>query len=339
MPHKVGHLFEKIATRENVVGAWDDYNRNRPICRRREIDDAEVDSILSELSSWTFDFGKPRERDIWECGKIRHLKIPSFRSTIAQYAVFRVINPIIDARLPEMSMSYRKGRGGHLLAKKVNRKIRTDRKDTAFALYFDIRKFYDHIRIDDAISALSRIVKDAKVISLVTQMFTPCGDGLPIGYVGAHMLANLVGAEIFRRLRQFKGVTYGCVYMDNFHLFARSRAPLHRLHKFAVKVLAEYGMEMKPDWQIFPVEDRGVRIAGIVVKPRGTNRLYDRTFRRMMAAISMAFKRPNDRNLNSVMSYLGWLMATGRMRLICDKIKEEKTKCRCTLIQKLVPMN
>ena len=339
MPHRVGHLFEKISTRENVVGAWEDYNRNRPICRRREIDDAEVDSILSELSSWTFDFGKPREKDIWECGKVRHLKIPSFRSSIAQYAIFRVINPIIDARLPEMSMSSRRGRGGHLLAKKVNRRIRTDRKATAFALYFDIRKFYDHIRIDDAISALSRIVKDAKVISLVAQMFAPCGNGLPIGYVGAHMLANLVGAEIFRRLRQFKGVTYGCVYMDNFHFFARSRAPLHRLQKFAVKVLAEYGMEMKPDWQIFPVWDRGVRIAGIVLKPRGTNALYHRTFRRMMAAINRAFNRPNEKNLNSAMSYLGWLMATGRIRLICDKTKKEKMKCTFTLIRKLVPTN
>lgn len=339
MPHKVGHLFEKIATRENVVGAWDDYNRNRPICRRREIDDAEVDSILSELSSWTFDFGKPREKDIWECGKIRHLKIPSFRSAIAQYAIFRVINPIIDDRLPEMSMSSRRGRGGHLLAKKVNRKIRTDRKGTAFSLYFDIRKFYDHIRIDDAISALSRIVKDEKVVSLVTQMFAPCGNGLPIGYVGAHMLANLVGAEIFRRLRQFKGITYGCVYMDNFHFFARSRAPLHRLHKFAVKVLAEYGMEMKPDWQIFPVWDRGVRIAGIVVKPRGTNKLYHRTFRRMMAAINRAFNRPNDKSLNSAMSYLGWLMATERTRMIFDKIKKEKMKCAFTLIRKLALTN
>lgn len=333
MPHKVGHLFEKIATRDNVVGAWKDYNRNRPIYRRRDIDDVEVDSILSELSSWTFDFGKPREKDIFECGKMRHLKIPSFRSTIAQYAIFRVINPIIDARLPEMSMSSRRGRGGHLLAKKVNRKIRTDIKDTAFALYFDIRKFYDHIRLDDAISALSRIVKDTKVISLVTQMFAPCGKGLPIGYVGAHMLANLVGAEIFRRFRQFKGVTYGCVYMDNFHFFASSRAPLHRLQKFAVKALTEYGMEMKPDWQIFPVKDRGVRIAGIVEKSRGTNRLYDRTFRRMMAAISRAFRCPNVKNLNSVMSYLGWLMATRRMRIIYDKIKKEKIQCRCTLIQ------
>ena len=339
MPHRVGHLFEKIAARENVVGAWEDYNRNRPICRRREIDDAEVDSILSELSSWTFDFGKPREKDIWECGKVRHLKIPSFRSAIAQYAIFRVINPIIDDRLPEMSMSSRRGRGGHLLAKKVNRKIRTDRKGTSFALYFDIRKFYDHIRIDDAISALSRIVKDEKVISLVTQMFAPCGNGLPIGYVGAHMLANLVGAEIFRRLRQFKGVTYGCVYMDNFHFFARSRAPLHRLQKFAVKILAEYGMEMKPDWQIFPVWDRGVRIAGIVVKPRGTNALYRRTFRRMMAAINRAFNRPNDKSLNSAMSYLGWLMATGRTRMIFDRIKKENTKCTFTLIQKLALTN
>ena len=87
------------------------------------------------------------------------------------------------------------------------------------------------------------------------------------------------------------------------------------------------------------LHNSAVSRAGIVVKPRGTKRLYDRTFRRMMAAISRAFKRPNEKNLNSVMSYLGWLMATRRMRLICDKIKEEKIKCRCTLIQKLVPMN
>ena len=145
-----------------MVGAWEDYNRNRPRCRRRELDDAEIDSIAAELSTWTFDFGKPREKDIWEGGKIRHLKIPSFRSTIAQYAVFRVIGPIIDARLPEMSMSSRKGRGGHLLARKVNRELRTHRDETRYGFYFDVRKFYDHIRLDDAIAALSRIVKDAR---------------------------------------------------------------------------------------------------------------------------------------------------------------------------------
>ena len=333
MPHRVGNLFERITTRENIVAAWDDYNRNRPVCRRREIDDAEVDSILAELSSWAFDFGKPREKYIWEGGKMRHLKIPSFRSTIAQYAVFRVINPIIDARLPELSMSSRKNRGGHLLARKVNCKIRTDAKNTAFAIYFDIRKFYDHIRIGDAIAALSRIIKDAKVLSLVEQMFVPCGEGLPIGYVGAHTLANLVGAEIFRKLRASKGITYGCVYMDNFHFFARSRAALHRLQKFAVKILARYGMKMKPDWQVFPVADRGVRIAGIVVKSKKTNRIYHRTYRRMMAAINRCFTNSSKSNLKSVMSYLGWLMATGRTHLVYDKIKKEKLKCKFTLIQ------
>lgn len=47
----------------------------------------------------------------------------------------------------------------------------------------------------------------------------------------------------------------------------------------------------------------------------------------------------NERNLKSVMSYLGWLMATGRIRLVCDKIKKEKRKCRCTLILKLALTN
>ena len=59
----------------------------------------------------------------------------------------------------------------------------------------------------------------------------------------------------------------------------------------------------------------------------------------MMAAINRAFRRPNDKSLNSAMSYLGWLMATGRIRLICDRIKKEKMKCTFTLIQKLVLTN
>ena len=39
------------------------------------------------------------------------------------------------------------------------------------------------------------------------------------------------------------------------------------------------------------------------------------------------------------MSYLGWLMATGRIRLICDITKEEKMKCAFTLIRKLALTN
>lgn len=339
MPHRVGNLFSKIATRENIVGAWEDYNKNRPVRRRREIDESMVDSILAEISTGRFDFGKPREKDIFEGGKIRHLKIPSFRSCIAQYAVFRIINPIIDKRLPEMSMSSRKGRGGHLLAKKIKRLLRTHRDRAKFAFYFDIRKYYDHIRIDDAVNALLRIIKDPVVISLVYQMFEPCGNGLPIGYVGAHQLANLLGAKIFRELRSLKGITGGCVYMDNYHFFSRSRAPLHRAQKSAAKILAKYGMEMKPDWQIFPTASRGVRISGQIIKAKGMPRLYPRTYKRMHRAFNRAFEIPSEHNLMSAMSYIGWLKAINKTHIVWDKIKKEKQKCRLILLPLLVQTN
>lgn len=339
MPHRVGGLFKQIITRENIVGAWEDYNRNRPVYRRREIDEPEVDSILAELETWHFNFGKPREKDIWEGGKIRHLKIPSFRSTIAQTAIFRVLNPEIDKRLPEMSMSSRKGKGGHLLAKKVKRFVRTHKKDAKFVLYFDIKKFYDHINLDDALAALERVFKEPVILSLVREIFEPCGKGLPIGYIGAHQIANLIGARIFRRLRSMKGITYGCVYMDNFHFFARSRAPLHRLRKEAVKVLAEFGMTMKKDWQIYPTAKRGVRIAGQSIKASGMTQLYPRINRNMHRAFKRAFNNPTEHNLASAMSYVGWLKSVNRIHILLDLIKEEKQKCRLILLPLLVPMS
>lgn len=336
MPHRVSGLYKQIITRENVVGAWEDYNSNRPVFRRRAIDDTEVDSIRAELESWCFDFGKPREKEIYEGGKKRLLKIPSFRSTIGQIAIFRVLSPVIDKRLPELSMSSRRGKGGHLLAKKVKRFVRTNKKDARYVFYFDIKKFYDHINLEDALDALERIFKEPILRSLVQQIFQPCGTGLPIGYVGAHQIANLIGAKIFRRLREMKGITYGCVYMDNFHFFARSRAPLHRLQKEAVKVLAEFGMTMKDDWQIYPTASRGVRIAGQIIKASGMTRLYPRIFRNMCRSFKRAFEFPTEHNLKSAMSYVGWLKSVNKVHILLDIIKRKKQECRLILLQLLV---
>lgn len=328
MPHRIGHLKERIVTLENVCAAADEYNRNRPKRLRRRFDIEWLNDIATDLANDRFVWDVPREKDIIECGKWRHLKIPSLRSAIAQGAIFRVVNPIIDRRLPEMSYSSRKGRGGHALARKAARFIRTKGRKARYCLYFDLKKYYDHIKIDTAVEILGRIIKDEWVLGEVKAMFSNVGAGLPIGYVGSHQLANLYVADIFRHLRTCeRSVGFGSVYMDNFSFLGEHKAPLHRMRRRGAARFAGRGLEMKRDWQVFPVGARGVRIGGLVLVPRGTARLYRRIHHRSMRAMDRLFRRPTERRIAGCASRFGWYMAVKRENIIFNRLKKEKAKC------------
>lgn len=255
----------------------------------------------------------------------------------AQTAVFRVLAPIIDKRLPELSYSSRKGYGGHRLAKKVSRFVRTKKDGAAkYALYFDLKKYYDHLAVDTIVAALGRIVKDGWVLATVRAMFENAGDGLPIGYVGAHHLANLVAGRLFRAIRAVKGVAYGSVYMDNFHLFSRYKAPLKRAFRTAKERGAESGLEIKGDWQIFPLASRGAHIAGLIVTPRRLPRLYHRTMHRLRRNMDRFFAAESEQATNrlaaSLCSRYGWLKAVRKEHIIYDRIKKEKQKCALSIL-------
>ena len=339
MPHRVGYLKERIVSLENVCAAADDYNRARPRWLRKRFTIEWLNDIATDLANDRFVWDEPRRKDIYEGGKLRHLRIPSLRSSVAQGAIFRVLNPIIDKRLPEMSYSSRRGKGGHALARKISRAIRTKQEETRYCLYFDIRKYYDHIDINRAVECLARIVKDKWVVDEVSAMFANVGgNGLPIGYVGAHQLANLYVADIFRKLRaKESSVGFGYVYMDNFTFLGKYKTPLHRLRKFAAQILQKIGLGIKPDWQVFPTRSRGVRAGGIVILPRGTMRLYRRIHHRTMRNFDKAFRNPGKKYLDGLASRFGWYKATKRQHVYFDLTKKEKQKCAHYIAQLVLP--
>ena len=327
MPHRIGYLKERIVSLENVCLAADEYNKARPRCRRRNFTIEWLNEIATDLANDRFVWDPPREKTIWE-PKERHLRVPSVRSCIAQIAIFRVLTPIIDSRLPEMSFSSRKGKGGHALAEKTKRFLRTKGRKARYALYFDWRKFYDHITVDGIDAVLRRIIKDEWVLQEVRRMFEGIGPGLPIGYVGAHQIANLYAAAIFRKMRAVKGVTSSNIYMDNNCAFAEYKAPLKRALALAIAESAKVGLEIKDDWQIFPTAARGVRIAGQIIYPHRAPRLYRRIDHKLKRNIDKLLSgRCDERLAQSLASRFGWLKATGKEHILFNKLKREKRKC------------
>lgn len=333
MPHRVGFRKERICTLENVKAAWRKYNRNRPVAYRKEYDESTARRILRKLERAAEGdasvFGVPRVKYYAEPGgKVRKLEIPPFQSRILQLAILNVVTPDIDSRLHGRTFSSRENYGGHKCIAKQMRFVRTRPKESKYFLYFDIRKFYEHIRHGDAIGALERVFKDRKLMTMLRGLV--CNDilkGLPIGYAGSHIFANLVLCPLYHLLRPMRGVHGMFVYMDNVIVYGTTKKWLHReVRPAAVSWLAERGMSMKPDWQVAPLTGRFVHSCGARFMRGRAPRLYHGLNHRSRKNIDRANRwlRPHD--CAGVLSRKGWYQIIGAERVIYDNANVARYK-------------
>lgn len=331
MPHRVGHLWEAMGTFENVERAWGVYNRHRPAKRRRAFDEARCRRIHAELcrvaNGEASDlFSNVRTRTILEHGKERKLEIPTFDGFIAQQAVFNILAPLFDSRLHGRTYSSRPGWGMHKCAKAQMRLVNTKPSLARYFLYFDIRKFYQHIRHGDVYKAVGRIVKDERVMRVVQAILDATPAGLPIGFTGSHHFANLLVAPLYHLLRNVEKVTDCYVYMDNFIVYGRTKRSLHTAQGEAAASLAELGMEMKPDWQIAPLAARPVATCGVRLRRGGSPKLYKKLNHRNFRNIDKFIADPTPRLARGLMSRYGWLVEVDREHILSDAVPLDYVK-------------
>lgn len=309
---RVGYLYEKVIAYENIVGAMADYDAKRPVRLRRGIDYHLAWEIKRQMETdFTGAIGKPRVKVIREYGKERILQIPCYRSCIAQIALWRVCGHFVERRVHAQSFSSRKGFGGHLAAKKCARFVHTHGDgDARYCLYFDIRKYYQHIRKDIVMERLATVFKDERILAMFRAVVESAEGGLPIGYPFSHALANLYLIPLYFILKSERLISKIFVYMDNWTAFSRFKKPLHRALLVAKRWLAGVGCCVKGDWQMFPTTARGAKVCGFVIGC-GQTRLYRGNWRRTMRDFRRA-ANGDKRKMLSMASRRGWLRQINR---------------------------
>lgn len=307
---RTGYLYEKIMTLENVLAAWELFNSRRPPFLRREVDRAEAARILRLMKTdFVAVIGRPKTRPHYESGKWRILQVPSFDSVIAQTAMWNICGPLVEKRIHDFSFSSRKNKGGHLAARKVERFVHQHgKREARYCLYFDIKKYYQHINCRILMSRIETVIKDARVLEMFRIVLDSANEGLPIGYPFSHALANLFLVPLYFLIHSVKGISRVFVYMDNWTVFSRTKKALHIAKKFAANWLDQIGCAMKHDWQIFPTAARGVKICGFVIT-HGASRLYRSIWHRTLRALDVYRFKPSRHLYLSLMSRLGWLKA------------------------------
>lgn len=271
---RIGNIFNKIIDFDNLVLADKKARLNK--CRRYGIAkfDKDAHNNLLKLQRLLIEGTyKTSEYDIFtiiaDRGKKERqiYRLPYFPDRIAHHAIMNVIEPILISRFTADTYSCIKGRGIHLAARKLKHVLKTDPENTKYCLKLDVKKFFPSVNQDIMMDAFGRIFKDKKFLNLMSEIIYSTDKGLPIGNYISQFAANLYLAAFDRCIKQDLKIKHYFRYCDDMVLLSSSKEELRQaLNKIKVYLSTKLKLEVKPDWQIFPVDSRGIDFLGYVFR-------------------------------------------------------------------------
>jgi len=299
---RIGNLYQQICSIENIELA-DSIARKGKLKqpgvihhdRNREANILELHHMLKrktyKTSEYTtFTIYEPKERLI--------SRLPYFPDRITHHAVMNILEPIFVSTFTADTYSCIKGRGIHAAAGSVKRALR-DQENTQYCLKLDIRKFYPSIDHEVLKQLLRKKFKDQDLLWLLDEIIDSA-EGLPIGNYLSQYLANFYLAYFDHWIKEDRGVRYYFRYADDLVLLSGDKPYLHNLlGEIRTYLTDNLHLELKPNYQVFPVEARGIDFVGYVFYHTHTllRKSIKQNFARMLKT------RPNDK---SIASYNGW---------------------------------
>lgn len=225
--------------------------------------EANLEQLYRELTGKSY---KTSAYEIFEKmeGKRRLIfKLP-FRDRVIHWAIMQVLEPIWTPQFTADTHACIKGRGMHSLLTRLRADLANDPEGTAYCLKLDVRKFYPSIDHETLKAVVRRKIKDPDVLWLLDGIIDSA-EGVPIGNYISQYLANLYLSELDHLLKEVAGVRYYYRYADDMVILAGDKPTLHGLLVFINDWLnQERKIDLKRNYQIFPVESRGIDFVGYV---------------------------------------------------------------------------
>lgn len=312
-------LFGKICSLENLRLA--DYKarqgkkRNRGVIlfdRNREENLVRLHHTLLSGKYHTsrysfFQVHDPKERTI--------ARLPYYPDRIVHHAIMNVLEPIFNTLYTADTYACIKGRGAHLARKRIKDALRRNPEGTRYCLKIDIRKYYPNIDHDILKTIIRRKIRDARLLALLDEIIDSA-PGLPIGNYLSQTLANVYLAYFDHFVKEVLRVKYYFRYVDDIVILSGDKEKLHGYLACMREELAALRLQVKENWQIFPLEARGLDFLGFVFYHTHI-RLRKRIKRNLFRAVSrIRGMRISARQARQkVGSYLGWLKYTDSRNL------------------------
>lgn len=278
-----------------------------PILRNTDI---YAEKILEMLAAKTYVPSPYIIREITDnsSGKIRTIHKPRyFPDQVIHWALILQIQPVMMRGMYKYSCGSVPGRGPHYGRKHLRRWLDTDYRRTKYCPKMDIAKFYPSIDNEALKNEFRRKIKDPHVLWLIDTIIDSA-QGLPIGNYTSQWFANFALERLDHFIKQELKIPYYMRYVDDLVLLGPNKKTLHRARPAIEKQLAELGLHVKDNWQVFLANSRPIDFLGY--------RFYrDKTTlrRRNALRIRRRFAKIGKKNYltlrdaQAVVSYWGWM--------------------------------
>lgn len=225
--------------------------------------DANLEQLRRELTEKRYSTSR-YDVFIKQEGKRREIYKLPFRDRVVHWAIMQVLEPIWTPQFTADTHACIKGRGMHSLLRKLREDLRADAEGTAYCLKLDVRKFYPSIDHEKMKTVVRRKIKDPDVLWLLDGIIDSA-PGVPIGNYISQYFANLYLSELDHLLKEVAGVRYYYRYADDMVLLAGDKSTLHSWLVLINHWLnEERHVDLKSNYQVFPVESRGIDFVGYV---------------------------------------------------------------------------
>jgi len=314
-----GNIYPNICSMENLELA--DARARKHKRRSREIREfdkgrnAKLEALQAMLVNKTyktseyqlFKIYEPKERDI--------SKLPYYPDRIVHHAVMNELEQHFVACFTADSYSCIKGKGVHKALAAIKKGLK-DVANTQYCLKLDVRKFYPSVDHDVLKQLLRRKFKDADLLWLLDEIIDSA-PGLPIGNYLSQYFANFYLTGFDHWLKEVKQVKYYFRYKDDMVILHRDKQYLHELlGEIREYLQVKLKLELKGNFQVFPVSARGIDVLGYVVFPK-----HVRVRKRIKKTCARRIKR--NKNRMTIASYKGWFKH-GNCRHLTKKLFGEK---------------
>jgi len=214
--------------------------------------------------------------------KVREVAdLPLYPDRIAQWAVCIVIEDKVNSKLVDQTHGSRKGHGIHSAKGDIQKYLGINER-YAYCLSIDVTQFFASIPKDRMKQRVREVIKDKEVIWFLDTVIDGYpNSGIAIGDRVSPMLANMYLSPLDHWLKEVRHVHGYSAYMDDRRILGFSKPWLHQIRREIADYLQTIGLEMKDDWQIFPIDKRGIAYVGYRVYSKDHVRLLKKSVKRI----------------------------------------------------------
>lgn len=314
----IGNLWDKMCSMETLRAAEAAARKGKGDQYGVRVFDRDPEGNLSELRDMlyykeyttgpykTFMIRDPKEREVFA--------LPYYPHRIVQHAALIAVEPEFRKAFTADTFNSIKGRGLHKAVARIKSALQ-DYEGAKYCLKIDVRKFYPSVDHDILKSLIRKKVKDPGVLWLLDDIIESA-PGVPIGNAMSQPFANFYLTYFDHWVKGNLRVKHYFRYSDDIVILSGSKPQLHEiLSQIRAYLWNNLKLQVKDNYQVFPVEDRGIDVLGHVIR---------RNYIRMRKSIKQRLARAVARKAAPpvIAGHLGWAKHCNSRHLL-KKLKLE----------------